>query len=118
MPFVPRNEQGAITGVFGRPSATAQEELAVGDPELRTFLQGPGARHVRGRLEASDTEMARIAEDIIEVLVAKSIVNFTDFPRTTQQKLLRRRTLRRNLSTLSNLVSDDDDIIVGADPDN
>ena len=112
MPFVSRNEQGAITGVFGRPSAPAQEELAVGDPELRTFLQGPGARHVRGRLEASDTEMARIAEDIIEVLVAKSIVNFTDFPRTTQQKLLRRRTLRRNLSTLSNLVSDDDDIIV------
>jgi hypothetical protein len=112
MPFVSRNEQGSITGVFGRSTDAAQEELPVGDPELRTFLQGPGARHVRGRLEASDTEMARIAEDIIEVLVAKNLVNFTDFPRHTQQKLLRRRSLRRNLSTLSNLVGDDDDIIV------
>ena len=56
--------------------------------------------------------MARISEDIIEVLIAKNVVNFTDFPRATQQKLLRRRDLRRNLSTLSNLVSDEEDIII------
>ncbi|MBN4083120.1 hypothetical protein JYU08_00375 [bacterium AH-315-B06] len=112
MPFVSRNEQGAITGVFGRQTAIAHEELDVDHPELRAFLQGPGARHVRGRLLASDTEMARIAEDIIEVLIAKNIINFTDFPREAQQKLLRRRDLRRNLSTLSNLVGDEDDIIV------
>jgi hypothetical protein len=112
MPFVSRNEQGAITGVFGHPNDTAQEELDASNPELRAFLQGPGVRHVRSRLVASDTEMARIVEDVIDVLIAKNIVNFTDFPREAQHKLLRRRDLRRNLSTLTNLVSDDDDIIV------
>ena len=70
MPFVSRNEQGVITGVFGRRTAVAHEELDVDNPELRAFLQGPSARHVRGRLLASDSEMARISEDIIEVLIA------------------------------------------------
>ncbi len=112
MPFVSRNEEGAITGVFGRQTSIALEELDADHPELRAFLQGPGARHVRGRLLASDTEMARIAEDIIEVLIAKNIVNFTDFPREARQKLLHRRDLRRNLSTLSNLVGDEENIIV------
>jgi len=112
MPFVSRNEQGAITGVFGRRTPIADQELDADHPELRAFLQGPGARHDRGRLLASDTEMARVAEDIIDVLIAKNVVNFTDFPREAQQKLLHRRDLRRNLSTLSNLVGDEDDIIV------
>jgi hypothetical protein len=112
MPFVSRNERGAITGVFGRKTPIAREELDVEHPELRAFLHGPGARHVRSRLLASDTEMARIAEDIIEVLIAKNVVNFTDFPREAQQKLLHRRDLRRNLSTLSNLAGDEDDMIV------
>jgi hypothetical protein len=112
MPFVSRNSQGTITGVFGRPTEAAHEELDASNPELRAFLQGPGARHVRSRLVATDTEMARIVEDVIDVLISKNILNFTDFPREAQQKLLRRRDLRRNLSTLTNLVGDDDDIIV------
>ena len=52
MPFVSRNTQGAITGVFGRPTPVAQEELDTSDPELRAFLQGPGARHGRSKLSA------------------------------------------------------------------
>jgi hypothetical protein len=112
MPFVSRNAQGSINGVFGRPTSAAHEELDASNPELRAFLQGPGARHVRNRLVASDTEMARIVEDVIDVLITKNIVNFTDFPREAQQKLLHRRDLRRNLSTLTNLVGDEDDIIV------
>ncbi len=112
MPFVSRNAQGAITGVFGRSTPIAHEELDTSHPELRAFLQGPGARHVRNKLSASDTDMSRIVEDVIEVLITKNIINFTDFPREAQQKLLHRRDLRRNLSTLTNLVGDEDDIIV------
>ena len=75
MPFVSRNERGAITGVFGRKSPIAREELDAEHPELRAFLHGPGARHVRGRLLASDTEMARIAEDILRGTVGGSVAD-------------------------------------------
>jgi hypothetical protein len=55
--------------------------------------------------------MARISEDLIDVLIGKNIINFTDFPKPAQDKLMRRRQLRSNLSTLTSLVGDDDSIL-------
>jgi hypothetical protein len=34
--------------------------------------------------------MARITEDLINVLIGKNIINFTDFPGQAQQKLIAR----------------------------
>ena len=56
--------------------------------------------------------MARVVEDLIDALITKNVLNFTDFPPETQKTMLLRRSLRRSLSPLNNLVDDDDDIIV------
>ena len=63
------------------------------------------------RPNRTDTEMARITEDLIDVLVSRNILNFTDFPVEAQKKLMARQKLRKSLSALSNLVTDEDDII-------
>ncbi len=112
MPFVSRNSNGAITGVFSKPTPIAQERLDSDDSELRRYLESGESQEVRDELAASDREMARIVEDLVEVLITKNIVNFTDFPPEAQKKLLRRQSLRQNLSTLKNLIDDDDDLIV------
>ena len=80
MPFVSRNEEGAITGVFSKPTPIAQEQLDVEDSELRRYLESGESQQARDALAASDREMARIVEDLIEVLIAKNLINFTDFP--------------------------------------
>ena len=127
MPYVARNPQGRIVGVSDRPTRLAREMLPINHPDVQAFLRsagpqgsgqqgapgarGVGANEARSRLSQSDIEMARITEDLIDLLIAKNIINFTDFPNEAQKKLISRRALRRNLSTLSNLVSDQDDIL-------
>lgn len=112
MPFVSRNQDGAITGVFNKQTPIAQEYLDVDDTELRRYLEEGESEEAREALTASDREMARVVEDLIDVLIAKNVLNFTDFPAEAQKKMLLRRSLRRSLSALNNLVGDDDDIIV------
>ena len=112
MPFVSRNEQGAITGVFNKPTPIAQEQLDIDDTELRRYLEDGATQDARDTLAVSDREMARIVEDLIDVLIAKNIINFTDFPPEAQKKMLRRRSLRRNLSILKDLASDEDDNVI------
>ena len=126
MPYVARNPQGQIVGVSDRPTRMAREMLPVNHPQVQAFLRnagppgagqggGPSGRSVapneaRSQLTQSDNAMARITEDLIDLLIAKNSINFTDFPNEAQKKLIGRRALRRNLSTLTNLVSDQDDI--------
>ena len=109
MPYVSRNERGAITGVFNKPTPIAQERLDIDDTELRRYLEGDEPTEAHGALAASDREMARIVEDLIDVLIAKNLINFTDFPAEAQKKMLRRHSLRRGLSPLKDLVGDEDD---------
>ena len=54
--------------------------------------------------------MVRITEYLIDLLIGRDIVNFTDFPGMAQAKLINRRALRSNISTLTNLVGDEENI--------
>ena len=88
----------------------AFDQVPPNDPELRAFLQDAGNDQARERLSEPDLEMVRVIEDLVDVLIGKNVFNFTDLPRIAQKKLLNRRQLRRNLSVLTNLVGNADDI--------
>lgn len=111
LPYVMRTESGAISGISDRPSAEAKEHLPSDHPEVLSYLKEASPSAMKERLSRTDTDMARITEDLIDVLIARNILNFTDLPLQAQRKLVGRQKLRRNLSALSNLVSDEDDII-------
>jgi len=111
MPYVSRDGNGKINGIGDRPSPQAKEFLPNDNPEVIGYLRGASPSSMLDRLNATDTEMARIAEDLIDVLVSRNILNFTDFPVEAQKKLMARQKLRKSLSALSNLVTDEDDII-------
>lgn len=110
MPYVSRDENGRINGISERQSKTATEFLPATDSEVQAFVRGASPDTMRRRLSGTDTEMARITEDLIDVLIARNIINFTDLPVQAQKKLVARQKIRRNLSALSNLVADSDDI--------
>lgn len=87
------------------PSANATPESKSANGE-----GGPGDDSAIQQLDASDMEMARITEDLIDLLIGRNIINFTDFPNMAQRKLINRRALRSNMSALTNLVSDEENI--------
>ena len=110
MPYVTRDENGRINAISEKRTATAAEYVEASDAEVLAFIRGATPDSMRRRLVGSDNEMARITEDLVDVLIARNIINFTDLPIQAQKKLVARQKIRRNLSALSNLVTDADDI--------
>ncbi|NYT25237.1 hypothetical protein H0A73_16685 [Alcaligenaceae bacterium] len=58
-----------------------------------------------------DTEFIRVLEDLIDVLVAKGVINLTDLPPQALEKLSLRRNARRRLRNALDLIQDEDDVI-------
>jgi len=68
-------------------------------------------QQLRESLNISDAAMARVLEDVIDLLMEKQVFNFTELPEVVQHKLNTRRKLRHDVSVLSDLIADDDDIL-------
>ncbi len=60
-------------------------------------------------LSETDTGMARVLEDLIDVLITRGHIQFTDLPDAAQAKLLERRQTRANLTHRLNLLPDEKD---------
>lgn len=60
------------------------------------------------QLETTDASVARITEDLIDILINRGVIHFTDFPPAAQAKLLQRRQTRATLSKRLQLLDDGD----------
>lgn len=104
MPFVTRDELGRIKSVSLEPAADASE-LPSDSPELMEFMDtllGPGT------LLQSDLRLVRVLEDLINLLIDREVILFTDLPPAAQEKLMERRSLRHSLGGLDLLGGDAD----------
>ena len=63
-------------------------------PELPEEPQNQQAEEL---LSQSDTAIARVLEDLIDVLITRGVIQFTDLPDAAQSKLLSRRQTRARL---------------------
>ncbi len=91
--FVRRDSNGDICAVSREMIAEVDEPIAADAEELTQFLQTSKPEAQRA-LEQSDLQMARVMEDVVNLLIDKSIIRFTDLPLAAQQKLLGRREVR------------------------
>jgi len=105
MPFVQRDEQGRVIAISGEAGPGFGEELAAGDPAVTAFLAGLAGDG--STLAASDLDLIRVLEDVVELLIAKGVILFTELPADAQQKILRRQRLRARVSELENLIGND-----------
>ena len=55
------------------------------------------SRPEHAALSESDVGLARVLEDVIDVLITRGVIQFTDLPEAAQSKLLERRETRANL---------------------
>jgi hypothetical protein len=74
----------------------AWEPVATDDPEVVDFLRDTAPSEADG-LSQSDTAMARVLEDLIDTLIERGLIQFTDLPAAAQAKLLDRRQKRASL---------------------
>lgn len=66
-----------------------------------------GTTNALERLAGSDQGMVRVLEDLIETLIRKDLIHFTDLPEAAQAKLIERRSLRRSVNALQIFRGDD-----------
>jgi hypothetical protein len=95
MPYVERDGSGTIIGVRKLASPQASEFLPDTDPEVLGFFGQSGDVHAA--LAESDQAFARVTEDLIELLVRKGFIMFTELPAEVQRKLHARAGLRSRL---------------------
>lgn len=91
--YIKRNSMGELIAISKEPNAGFAEILEDDAPELLAFLREAKTAHQLA-LEQSDQPMARVMEDVVNLLVEQGVIRFTDLPDAAQHKLLNRRELR------------------------
>jgi hypothetical protein len=121
MLYAIRNTEGRIISLSETPQSGA-EVVDIKNKEVLDFLSMNDEEFSAEEfLEQSDTSVARIFEDLIDVLIGRNIIMFTDLPEMAQKKLLSRK-LARNInrkedenseaeSSSSSFLIDDNDIL-------
>lgn len=108
MPYVSRDAQGRVVGLFEQATEAAAESLPASHPDVLDFLfRDTGGERNSARFLASDLAFIRVVEDLVAVLVEKRVIAFTDLPPAAQDKLLDRRSMRSYLSGVSGVFSGD-----------
>ncbi|NQX87327.1 MAG: tryptophan synthase subunit beta like protein [Halioglobus sp.] len=105
MPYVKRDEQGRIITVSETAGPGVSEELPADDPAVAAFFEKVTGH--ASHLAASDLDLIRVLEDVVELLIDKGTILFTELPNDAQQKILRRQQLRARVGDLQNLISND-----------
>ena len=90
--------------------------MAPNDPALAAFIHDnipstdPDDDWAR-----SELGLVRVIEDLIEVLIDKKVIMFTDFPEGAQKNLLDWRGLRKEFDMVEDLFSDVEEPFEGGD---
>ncbi|WP_249931331.1 hypothetical protein [Ramlibacter sp. 2FC] len=83
------------------------EAAPAGDPAVDHFLRGVASE--TNPLSLTDAGMGRVTEDLIDVLIDRGVIQFTDLPVAAQAKLLQRRQTRAQLAHRLKLLADEGD---------
>lgn len=110
--FCRRNAEGHIVALHHSHALSEQEQqsggwetVMPGDAEVDAFM-----REVSGQvnpLSQTDASLARVLEDLIDVLINRSVIQFTDLPEAARAKLFQRRQTRADLTHRLDLLPDE-----------
>jgi len=104
MPYIIRDEKGAVACLLNEATSSATEFLATDHPDVAAFLGVP-AGEAFGRLDA---DFVRVIEDVIDTLLVKNVINITDLPEQAQAKLFARKSFRERVTQHSLRLFGDD----------
>jgi hypothetical protein len=97
VPYIRRDEQGLIAAIQLEPG-DGLEELPSSSQELIDSMNRMGLE--QDTLQQSDMRLVRVLEDLIDLLIDRDVIRFTDLPLPAQEKLMERRSMRQSLGAL------------------
>lgn len=108
--FVKRDSSGNIVGISDFQTFEYHELADDQSEEFLDFLKAEARKVTQAEkhLNASDRELIRVIDDLIDILTTKGIIQFTDLPKAARDKLSQRQHLRQRSSGL-NLLDDADE---------
>ncbi|OED41490.1 hypothetical protein ACH42_13735 [Endozoicomonas sp. (ex Bugula neritina AB1)] len=112
MLFALRDDKQTIIAVSERKLNDDWVAVELEDEDVRSFLQENPEISERV-MQAQDADFIRVLEDVIDLLLDKQVIQFTELPNPVQTKLLNRRRYRetmRELSDTTQLLEGDDGI--------
>jgi len=104
MPYVKRDDNGRVVAVSLVADTDFVEELAEDSAELSAFLSPASGA---GSLDDTDQGFVRVLEDVVELLIDKGVILFTELPQSAQGKILARQQLRSELAGRLDLIGED-----------
>ena len=107
MLYVERDKEGRIIAIHSTPQANAAEAKTVVDEEILDFLNKTVSADSRKLLlSLSDMAIIRLLEDLIDLLIQKNIITFTELPAQAQERLKERKRLRESMAAPNLTVED------------
>ena len=114
MLFVLRDDNNQVCAVSEKSLSNEWEQVGMDDESLMHFLHN-NPEISTGIMASSDADFIRVLEDVIDLLIDKQIIQFTEFPEAVQAKLLHRRRYRESLRSSADttrLLEEDDNSII------
>ncbi|MDR2014013.1 MAG: hypothetical protein LBP99_00110 [Azoarcus sp.] len=109
--YARKNADGHIVALSrnpGDPADHAWNILPNDAPEVLEFIEElVGQERADDILRDSDLPFVRVLEDVIDLLIERSVIRFTDLPLPAQTKLLQRRGRRMQQQGLQLLGGED-----------
>lgn len=85
MPYIRTDNSGNVISLHRDPSGDAAEPVAAGDPRVAEFL-GREVVGPNGEFLSLDLDLIRVLEDLVDVLIERNVITFTDLPAAAQEK--------------------------------
>lgn len=104
MLYVERGQDGRIVALHNTSTPAAQEQKSMMDEEVLAFFNATDSW--KQLMAMSDLGAVRILEDLIDILIRKNIIHFTELPEHAQQRIRERKQLREKIVSHDLLVHD------------
>ncbi|WP_019557818.1 hypothetical protein [Thiomicrorhabdus arctica] len=110
MIYIERNALGEIDNIEFTP-AKNREEISLHDPQLTEFIKKSADSEaiMQSVLDRLDLDMVRVIEDLIDIMIERDLIRFTDLPQPVQNKLLFKRKIRNMGNEIS--IIDDNELL-------
>ena len=104
MIYVKRDATGQVTAISKEP----MEGFEQTDKSTASEIEERLASSSDSLFQNSDLEFIRVLDDVIDLLISKNLVLFTELPEVVQEKYTQRTQMRERRRDSLNLLEDDE----------
>lgn len=109
MLYIKLNENQQIDEIEFTPKP-GYEEISLHDPKLSEYIDNSdnGEQIIQKVLARLDLDMVRVIEDVIDILIDKNVMLFTDLPNPVQNKILFKKQIRNIRNKDQSILQEDE----------